>query len=497
MCVNCIRAKVDITEGISRQVIMQQCRGCERYYRPPWTTAARDSKELMALCLKKMKGLKFVKLIDAEFVWTEPHSRRIKIKITIQKEVFKVILQQSFIVVFILQNKTCEDCIMEVIEHKVKAVVQIRQKVEHKRTFYFLEQLILKNNIHRKASRIEQQPDGLDFSFAERSDARTFLNFLKEVVPMTFTEARQLLSQDFSSNVTTYKYCYMVNILPICKDDLCALPKKTAQELGMNPLCLCYKVNNCIGLIDPTTCTVKQLSVERFQANPFRSLLNNRMLTEYTVIDIDLVEPEDNHPIKRKYALADVTVARSRDIGINDIQFTVKTHLGYILKAGDTVLGYDLTVAIYNDDDAKSLESKDIPYCVLVRKSYPLYRKSHVERNWELQKLQIEESDTLAARKKKDKSRAEVDYEMFLRDLEEDKDLRSQINVYKKSDKPIQINDEVEEDAPVIPLEELLDNMTISDIPPEDEVDMNEDNENNNEDDDIDMNTNNNITIVH
>lgn len=31
MCVDCIRSKVDITEGISRQVILQQCRGCERY----------------------------------------------------------------------------------------------------------------------------------------------------------------------------------------------------------------------------------------------------------------------------------------------------------------------------------------------------------------------------------------------------------------------------------------------------------------------------------
>ena len=38
--------------------------------------------------------------------------------------------------------------------------------------------------------------------------------------------ARQLLSQDFSSNTVKYKYCYAVDILPICKDDLCILPTK-------------------------------------------------------------------------------------------------------------------------------------------------------------------------------------------------------------------------------------------------------------------------------
>jgi len=48
---------------------------------------ARESKEMLSLCLKKIKGLNKVKLVDATFIWTEPHSRRIKLKITIQKEV--------------------------------------------------------------------------------------------------------------------------------------------------------------------------------------------------------------------------------------------------------------------------------------------------------------------------------------------------------------------------------------------------------------------------
>ena len=42
------------------------------------------------------------------------------------------------------------------------ACVQVRQKVEHKRTFLFLEQLILKHGMERDTIGIKSQPDGLD-----------------------------------------------------------------------------------------------------------------------------------------------------------------------------------------------------------------------------------------------------------------------------------------------------------------------------------------------
>ena len=41
----------------------------------------------------------------------------------------------------------------------------------------------------------------------------------------------------------------------------------------------------------------------------------------------------------RKIKLAEVVVAREKDFGVNDIQFTCMTHLGNLLQEGDTVLG--------------------------------------------------------------------------------------------------------------------------------------------------------------
>ena len=106
MCVNCIRGQVDITEGIPKQLLIFFCGHCGRccnrahsnetltykefrYLSPPdsWIFAENESKELLGYLLKRLKGLSKVKLVDASFVWTEPHSKRIKIKLTVQQEV--------------------------------------------------------------------------------------------------------------------------------------------------------------------------------------------------------------------------------------------------------------------------------------------------------------------------------------------------------------------------------------------------------------------------
>lgn len=82
MCVQCIRNHVDITESIPKQCVLYFCRNCERYLQPPneWIACALESRELLALCLKKLRTLKDVKLVDAGFIWTEPHSRRLKVR---------------------------------------------------------------------------------------------------------------------------------------------------------------------------------------------------------------------------------------------------------------------------------------------------------------------------------------------------------------------------------------------------------------------------------
>lgn len=189
MCLNCLRTQVDITDGIQKQVSISFCPSCERYLQPPryWIKCDLESRELLTYCLKRIRGLNKARLIDASFVWTEPHSKRIKVKCTIQREVFNgAILQQSFVVEFVVVWHQCDACQMAIKMDVWQACVQVRQKVDHKRTFFMLEQLILKHKAHEKAIKIMDQPDGLDFFYAHRSHALKFIDFLHSVTPLKF-----------------------------------------------------------------------------------------------------------------------------------------------------------------------------------------------------------------------------------------------------------------------------------------------------------------------
>ncbi|CRK37723.1 hypothetical protein BN1723_020742, partial [Verticillium longisporum] len=80
--------------------------------------AQPESRELLALCLKKLRGLNKVRVIDASFVWTEPHSKRIKVKITIQDEVQDgVLLQQAFEAIYVVAYAQCPECAKSFTAH--------------------------------------------------------------------------------------------------------------------------------------------------------------------------------------------------------------------------------------------------------------------------------------------------------------------------------------------------------------------------------------------
>ena len=68
-----------------------------------------------------------VKLVDASFIWTEPHSRRLKVRLTVQGEVLNnAILQQSFVVEYIVDTNMCPDCNRANVNPNVwTAVVQV------------------------------------------------------------------------------------------------------------------------------------------------------------------------------------------------------------------------------------------------------------------------------------------------------------------------------------------------------------------------------------
>lgn len=494
MCMSCIRSQVDISEGIPKQIAIQCCRNCDRFLQPPmqWLNCALESKELMALCLRRLKGLSKVRLIDASFIWTEPHSKRIKIKITIQKEAFTAtILQQTFVLEVIVANQQCMDCAKVMAKNTWRAVVQARQKVDHKRTFLYLEQLILKHNAHKDVSNIKGQPDGLDFFFQSRSHAIKFVDFLQAVTPCRYTTSEQLISLDTHSGHSTFKFTFSLEVVPVCKDDLVFFPSRTAKSLGgLCPLVLCTRVGTSIHFIDPNTLRCADISTAVYWRDPFNSLATSRNLIEFYVMDVELTGD-----VVGKYHLADVQVVKASEFGRTTQYFFARTHLGHILKAGDVVLGYDIATANFNNSDFdEALAANRLSHIsdvVLVKKSYAhLRRQNGNSRRWKLRDLAKdnneeggaaaadanEESSTrkktpnLSGSQRMEAERAARDMEMFLQELEEDAEMRQAINIFKNPNSNLN-NSVVVEDSDAeedlkqiqIPLEELLDELTLQD----------------------------------
>ncbi|KAK9370046.1 NMD3 family-domain-containing protein [Lipomyces kononenkoae] len=437
MCYDCIKLSVDITEGIQRESSLSLCKNCDRFLRPPnqWVNAQLESRELLALCLKRLKGLTKVRLVDASFIWTEPHSRRIKVKLTVQGEVFtNTIIQQSFEVEYVVISTQCPDCAKSFTANTWRAAVQIRQKVSHKRTFFYLEQLILKHNAHRDTISIQETKDGLDFFYSQKNHAAKMLDFLAAVAPIRTKKSEELISMDTHTSVRSYKFTFSVELVPICKDDLVCLPKKIARASGnIAQLTLCNRVGNSVHLLDPQTLDTMDLQPTTYWRQPFSTLATGLNLTEFVVLDIELTGVT-----KGKMSLADATVARSSDMGRNDVTFYVRTHLGGILHPGDTVLGYFLSNVNFNHELWDTLDQSTVPDVVLVKKSYPR-KKKNKGRNWKLKRMakeynEMEDSGNSMSSKQRqlERDRVERDYELFLQELEEDPELRGTINLYKQ-----------------------------------------------------------------
>lgn len=398
-------------------------------------------------------------------------------KITIQQEAFQgAILQQTFEVEYVVAYHQCPDCAKSFTANTWRAVVQVRQKVAHKRTFLYLEQLILKHSAHKDTINIKEVKDGLDFFYAQRNHAEKFVDFLTSVAPVKTKKSQELISMDIHTSTKSYKFSFSVELIPICKDDLVALPIKLAKQIGnIAPLALCYRVGTSVNVMDPNTLHTADISSSIYWRSPFVSLADVQELVEFVVMDIEPIGQPHG-----RFLLAEATVARSSDLGSNDNTYFTKTHLGGILHPGDSVMGYHLAGTNFNNPNFEALEqsnlySSSIPDVVLVKKFYAR-KKNAKSRNWRLKRVNKDEGEMLP--KKQDQEKMERDFEMFLRDVEEDSELRSTIALYKSQQEKIprqkmegiENSSEAEpdetdsEDIPQIEMDELLEDFNELDV---------------------------------
>ncbi|CAE8643579.1 unnamed protein product, partial [Polarella glacialis] len=222
------------------------------------------------------------------------HSMRIRVKITVQKEVnHGSVLQQTMVVEFTVVNQQCEDCQRSFTPHGAyNAIVQVRQKVPHRRTFCYLEQLILKNDAHAKVTSLKEVREGLDFCFASKSHAQRFADFVSAHVPAKQKLSKHLISHDANSNTFCYKYTIFLDLCPICVDDVVHIPKFHSSGLsGAAPLMICHKVAQAVRLVDPLTLRNYDIPGAEYWKRPIDNPVCSRQhLTEFVVLNIEPVD---------------------------------------------------------------------------------------------------------------------------------------------------------------------------------------------------------------
>ncbi|TGJ86720.1 hypothetical protein E0Z10_g2028 [Xylaria hypoxylon] len=417
-CYDCFKLTKDISQGIQREATLHFCRDCDR--------------------------------------WLQ------RVKLVVQAAVAEdKVMQQALEVTYVVAYQQCPECAKSYTANVWRANVQVRQKVLHKRTFLYLEQLILKHGAHRDTINIKEAKDGIDFFYSARNQAEKFVDFLNSVVPLRLKKSSELISQDSHTAKKSFKFTFSVELLPICKDDLVALPISLAKQAGnISPLSICHKIGTSIYLLDPSTLQMAEISSPVYWRAPFGALAEAKDLVEFIVMDCEL-----SGPTKGKWVLAEVEVARATDLGTNNKTYWARTHLGGLLHAGDSVMGYMLSGAVFNSLEFEAIEqshtySSRIPDVMIVKKHYPNRRRNR-KRQWKVKRMAKDEGELLP--KKADQERMDREFEQFLQDIEQDEEYRAGVQLYKQPKKlqademSMATTDDEDGDEPHVDVDELLD----------------------------------------
>lgn len=466
ICETCQRKNINLTNNFPTTFTLIYCRSCGRYNRPPWIKCELESQDMMNLCISRIKNLNKAKIIDSSFIWTEPHSRIIKVKITLQKEIDKIIATQSTVLTYKIETQQCFDCTKSQTPHFWYASVQLRQKVSHKKTFMYIEQCILKHKMHRKALKITEHPDGgVDFFFWTKNDAMVFCDFISGIIPVKVKVSKHVVSH------SNQQHIFVVDIAAIWKGDLVLLNDSTSKSLGgIGPVMLCDRVSSKIRLIDPRSFESVEFDGNSFFKYDFKTGVDTKCMKEFLIIDIEeevdytkryknttYIDNNNNNNEPSSIA-SDSIVSKSTNYGKNVIDneneyinekekaknyivkcmrndsndceqdkrgevIELRCPLAMQMKPGDVYYGYDMSNINVSSDLEMIIEKNahKIPDVVLVRK------KKEEKDIVKLKRLDVEKEEGYKKKGKKEKNGEDKEYEEFVEEIMENEDMKKNV----------------------------------------------------------------------
>lgn len=136
-----------------------------------------------------------------------------------------------------------------------------------------------------------------------------------------------------------------------------------------------------------------ELNSTVYYRQPFDAICNPKQLTEYVVMDTEVIMHKDRNffpgqgKVSQRHVVSDVWLVKASELGINDNTIHTRTHLGHLLKPGDSVLCYNLVDANINDENFEKLNTDHVPDLIVVKKFYTDLGERKNTRIWKLKHL--------------------------------------------------------------------------------------------------------------
>lgn len=417
MCENCLQQQPEFwafSSDMKKEIV--QCPKCDRWSvgqheMQTWAAHEMESPGLLAACLKKIAPLQQthgVNFLDAGWIWTEPHSKRLQFFVDTQRQVLGTPVQQRIVCTYVVRNSQCKDCIVKNSEHTWSASLQIRQSRGKVHTAN-VESLLIKEKLGALMNEVQTTKDGLDLFFDTRQQLEKVMGTLQRFLPTTVrSKANKLVSRDSHTNASRSEYVVVLELVPLVKGDLVLLTKplvpaatvglvrrvtstvqialfnssSSASKLLSLPADKYFKSPDAVSVLVPHGFGKANADTKQSSKQNSKQSSRQQLLSRFIVLDITPID--DLSSVSASYAsssmassMASGSLAGRRAVvevlSEEDMQtqYTCETDLGHVLTVGDSALGIDTTRLFLQDEDNEGGDSVQLNGVTVARASVP------------------------------------------------------------------------------------------------------------------------------
>lgn len=288
-----------------------------------WEGLELESEQLLAFLLRRVKtallGKRAVSAIeglsralgdgtltldDARFVWTEPHSRRVKLEVVVGHSGEGGASKHKCELEFYEERRRCKSCLGESSTRGRKmgsgggdfnSKIQVRVKgTGGKRTMRSLEDAL--KELGGAATAARRHAAGFDVEFASRQHAAKFLSELRRSgrAPLRVEQpTKKLVTHDEHTNAADWQRTTLVWVPPIDKHDVVVT--------GSSAFALVVGVRNTLRVVDLVTRNERDVTAEQYFKDPFEAVMSTTDLADFEVLD-DAFVSRDSAPPRRYVA---------------------------------------------------------------------------------------------------------------------------------------------------------------------------------------------------